>query len=81
MEEYAGFLAGIGGIIVAIAGILRNWKYMEIIRVFVEAVNDLDKVLGEESRRKTKQAVRRKSLVFGIEEQVHKAVKRAEKKR
>lgn len=51
----------------------------KIIKIFVDTINEVGMVIGEKHQKEVKKAIQRNSLRVGMQEKIHKAVKRAEK--
>lgn len=72
-----GEIAGIALGALASARIV-NRRTLGIIRVFVDTINKVGDVIGQENQKKVKKAIRNESMKHGMHEKVDKAVKKAE---
>lgn len=81
MTDYMDLIQIIVGIS---AGLITGNRYgknkaRKVIKVFVDTINEVGSIIGEDNKKRVKKSVQMNSTKIGMNKDVHKAVKKAEK--
>lgn len=67
--------------VIAVIEYCKKIQAINVLEIFIETIEEIHRILGKDAQKRIKNSVRHKSLVYGIEKQVHQAIKTIEKKK